>query len=586
MNHNGYSLTNRIKKLIRPYAPRVLAAVFFSLLVSGLNGTIAWLVKPAMDYIFVEKRYEYIAFLPLGLLLLYIFRGGASFIQSYLMRTAGFRLVRDLRNSFFSRMVYLPVTAVSRQTSGDMVSRLMNDIGMLSAILSDSFRSFLVQIPSIIVLIGVALYRKWDLAVLSFLLLPFITYGTRVLSKYVRKRRKKVQRYLAKLTHRMSETATGIKVIKIFGMEDHKIQQFLRENQNAYRQFSRVVKLKEGTKFLIDLCSGLSVAIILGYGATLVVKGEMTSGDFFSVLTAIVMAFTPLKKLGGAYSTFQESVGVLERVDRFLELEPEKGGSIKTPPLERELLFQNCSFSYDGRNEILRQIDLSIPKGSVVALVGPSGAGKSTLVDLIPRFISPTSGRILWDDIDLQDLELKSLRRQIAVVSQDIVLFSDTIRENILAGRPDCTDDEIIRAARLAHAHEFIMELPDGYDTVLDERGLNLSGGQRQRIAFARAILKDAPVFILDEATSSLDTVSEQAVQRALKNVVKERTTIIVAHRLSTIQNADKIVVMDRGRILASGTHEELMKDSSLYQDLYNTTAASPDSGTRIDARY
>ena len=290
------------------------------------------------------------------------------------------------------------------------------------------------------------------------------------------------------------------------------------------------------------------------------------------------MAFTPLKKLGGAYSTFQESVGVLERVDRFLELEPERGGSIKALPLKGEILFQDCSFSYDGRNEILKDIDLSIPRGSVVALVGPSGAGKSTLVDLIPRFISPTSGRILWDKTDLQALELKSLREQIAVVSQDIVLFSDTIRENISAGRPEATDEEIMRAARLAHAHEFIMELPEGYDTVLDERGLNLSGGQRQRIAFARAILKDAPVLILDEATSSLDTVSEQAVQRALKNVVRERTTIIVAHRLSTIQSADRIVVMDQGRIRASGTHEELMKESSLYQELYNTTASSADN--------
>ena len=565
------SILGRIGRLIRPYAKRVVAAVVFSLLVSGLNGAIAWLVKPAMDLIFVEKRFGYIVYLPVGLVLLYLLRGGASFLQSYLMRTAGFQLVRDLRNRFYESMVNLPVSVITRQTSGDMVSRLMNDIGILSAILSDSFRTFLVQVPSILVLIGVALYRRWDLAILSLILFPFIGYGTRVLSKYVKRRRKKVQRFLALITHRMNETVSGIKVIKVFGMEMAKVEQFKKENQNAYRQYARVVRLKEGTKYLIDVCSGISVAIILGYGATLVVKGAMTSGDFFSVLTAIVMAFTPLKKLGRAYSTLQESVGVLERVDSFLELEPEKSKGKKVAGLSSSIDFKDVSFSYEKKEPVLNDVTLTIPKGRVTAIVGPSGAGKSTLVDLIPRFISPTKGRVEWDGRDLETLDLKSLRAQIAVVSQDVVLFSDTIRENIAAGRRDATDEEIIKAARLAHAHEFISKLPQGYDTILDERGLNLSGGQRQRIAFARALLKDAPVLILDEATSALDSVSEQAVQEALKNVMKNRTTIVVAHRLTTIKDADTIVVMDNGRILETGSHEELLGASRLYQELYSS---------------
>ena len=565
------TVINRLKRLIRPYTKRVIAAVFFSLVVSGLNGAIAWLVKPAMDYIFVEKRYGYIIYLPIGLLGLYLLRGGASFLQSYLMRTAGFQLVRDLRNTFYERIVNLPVSVIARQTSGEMVSRLMNDIGILSAILSDSFRTFLVQVPSILVLTAVALYRRWDLAILSFVLFPFIGYGTRLLSKFVKKRRKKVQRFLALLTHRMNETVSGIKVIKVFGMERAKVEQFKKENQNAYRQFSRVVRLKEGTKFLIDVCSGISVAIILGYGATLVVKGAMTSGDFFSVLTAIVMAFTPLKKLGRAYSTMQESVGVLERVDCFLELEPEKGGGKRVMGLRRSIEFKGVGFSYNGDEMVLRDIDLVIPKGKVTAIVGPSGAGKSTLVDLIPRFISPTRGVVEWDGIDLESLELTSLRRQIAVVSQDVVLFSDTIRQNIAAGRPEATEDEIIEAARLAYAHDFIIKLPQGYDTALDERGLNLSGGQRQRIAFARALLKNAPVLILDEATSALDSVSEQAVQEAMKNVMKNRTTVVVAHRITTIKNADNIVVMEGGKVLQTGTHRELLENSALYKELYSS---------------
>ncbi len=420
-------------------------------------------------------------------------------------------------------------------------------------------------------LIGVALYRRWDLAILSLILFPFIGYGTRVLSKYVKRRRKKVQRFLALITHRMNETVSGIKVIKVFGMERAKVEQFKKENQNAYRQYARVVRLKEGTKYLIDVCSGISVAIILAYGATLVVKGAMTSGDFFSVLTAIVMAFTPLKKLGRAYSTLQESVGVLERVDSFLELEPEKSKGKRVTGLLTSIDFKDVSFSYEKKEPVLNDVTLTIPKGRVTAIVGPSGAGKSTLVDLIPRFISPTKGRVEWDGRDLETLDLKSLRAQIAVVSQDVVLFSDTIRENIAAGRRDATDEEIIKAARLAHAHEFISRLPQGYDTILDERGLNLSGGQRQRIAFARALLKDAPVLILDEATSALDSVSEQAVQEALKNVMKNRTTIVVAHRLTTIKDADTIVVMDNGRILETGSHEELLGASRLYQELYSS---------------
>jgi len=565
------SFLGRIGGLIRPYAKRVVAAVVFSLLVSGLNGAIAWLVKPAMDLIFVEKRFGYIIYLPIGLVLLYLLRGGASFLQSYLMRTAGFQLVRDLRNRFYENMVNLPVSVITRQTSGDMVSRLMNDIGILSAILSDSFRTFLVQVPSILVLIGVALYRRWDLAILSLVLFPFIGYGTRVLSKYVKRRRKKVQRFLALITHRMNETVSGIKVIKVFGMERAKVEQFSKENQNAYRQYARVVRLKEGTKYLIDVCSGISVAVILGYGATLVVKGAMTSGDFFSVLTAIVMAFTPLKKLGRAYSTLQESVGVLERVDSFLELEPEKSQGKRVKGLFSSIDFRNVSFAYEKKEPVLNDVTLTIPKGKVMAIVGPSGAGKSTLVDLIPRFISPTKGRVEWDGCDLETLDLKSLRAQIAVVSQDVVLFSDTIRENIAAGRQDATDEEIVQAAKLAHAHEFISRLPQGYDTILDERGLNLSGGQRQRIAFARALLKDAPVLILDEATSALDSVSEQAVQEALKNVMKNRTTIVVAHRLTTIKDADTIVVMNNGRILETGSHEELLGASKLYQELYSS---------------
>ncbi len=576
MSSVGSSLSlpvlDRAYRLIRPYIPRVILATLFSLAVSGLNGAIAWLVKPAMDRIFIEKRYEYIYILPIGIIALYVFRGACSFIQSYLMRTAGMKLVRDMRNRFFAHLVHLPMSVISRSTSGDMLSRLMNDVGALSDLLSQSFRTFLIQFPSVIVLLGVALYRRWDLALLSFTLLPFIAVGTKALSRLVRRRRKRVQRYLAILTHRVSEALQGLKVIKIFGMEAIKEKQFNRENMTAYRQMSRVIRLREGTKFFIECLSGLAVAVILGYGGNLVAKGAMTSGDFFSILTAIVMAFTPLKKLGRAYGQFQETMGVMERVDLFLNQDIEYQSGRMISGLEEGIVYEDVSFVYPGcETPVLSDIKLSVPARKILAIVGPSGVGKSTLVDLLPRFYNPTSGRILWDGIDLKELSLSSLRGHMAIVTQDVILFTDTVYENILAGRPDAKRDEVIRAARAAQAHGFIKGLPKGYDTVLDERGLNLSGGQRQRIALARAILRNPPLLILDEATSALDSVSEKAVQKALEHVMHGRTTIVIAHRLSTIINADQVAVMDQGRIVAIGTHQELMERNDLYRELYQS---------------
>lgn len=571
------TLWQRLVGLVRPYVPRVILATLFSLIVSGINGAIAWLVKPAMDKIFVAGNYKYIYLLPFGIIILYILRGACSFVQSYLMQTAGMKLVRDLRNRFFSHLMRLPVSIISRSTSGDILSRLMNDVGALSSILSQSLRAFLLQGPTVIVLMGVALYRRWDLALLSFILLPFIALGTRFLSRLVRMRRKRVQEYLAILTHRVSEALQGLRVVKIFGMEKVKDGQFVKENQTTYRQMAKVVRLREGTKFLIEVLSGLAVAAILGYGGSLVANGEITPGDFFSILAAIVMAFTPLKKLGGAYAQLQETLGVLERVDHFLDQQQEESQGQALEGLSREIRYEKASFSYPETDaQVLQEIDITIPAGKIFAIVGPSGAGKSTLVDLIPRFYNPTFGTILWDGTDLRKISLADLRHQMAIVTQDVVLFSDTIFENIAAGRPGkATIKEVEKAAKVAQAHDFIAALPQGYDTVLEERGLNLSGGQRQRIALARAVLRNPPLLILDEATSALDSVSEKAIQKALDEVMKGRTTIVIAHRLSTIINADQVIVIDHGRIMDRGTHEELIASSVLYQELYQTWASS-----------
>ncbi len=566
------TMAKRLWQLIRPYVPRIVVATVFSLIVSAINGTIAWLVKPAMDKIFVEKHYQYIYLLPIGIIILYTTRGVANFLQSYLMNTAGMKMARDLRNRFFDQIVHLPMSIFSHTSSGEMLSRMMNDVQVLQTILSKSFSTIILQIPSILILLGVALYRRWDLALLSFILLPFIALGTKILGKMIRNRRKITQQCYAIITHRVTEALQGLKVLKIFGMESQKLSQFIHENHSAYRQLAKVVKLKESARLIIECLSGLAVAIILGYGGMLVAHGKMTSGGFFSVLTAIVMAFTPLKKLGRAYSMLQEGIGVLERVDNFLDIDKEQTEGEPVSGLKKGIYYDHVTFTYPGTTApALEDIEISIPAGKVFAIVGPSGAGKSSLVDLLPKFYHPQKGTIYWDDKDINKLNLYQLRQQMALVTQDVILFSDTIYENIIAGRKNVTKEQAIEAAKMAQAHDFIMSLPDGYDTVLDERGLNLSGGERQRIALARAILGNPPLLILDEATSALDSKSEKAVQDAMEAVMKGRTTIVIAHRLSTILHADTIAVIDNGRIIAQGNHSELIQTSPLYQEMYQT---------------
>jgi subfamily B ATP-binding cassette protein MsbA len=375
---------------------------------------------------------------------------------------------------------------------------------------------------------------------------------------------------MAVLTHRISEAATGAKVIKIFVNEEGLINRFVRESQSNYRREVTIVRFRELAKLIVDVANGFGVGLVIWYGGNLVVKGIITSGDLFSALGAVVMVFSPVKNLGNSYTMYQEIRAAVERLSWLENLKLEKSGNSPLESFQRDIRFVDVSYSYQpGGDLVLKNIDLTIRKGEVVAIVGGSGAGKTTLIDLLPRFYDPVQGKVMIDGQDLREVRLADLRHLIGLVSQDVILFNETIRENIAFGSGEVSDDEIVNAARLAFADDFIKELPEGYETLLGERGLNLSGGQRQRIAIARAILKNPPILILDEATSALDTVSEGLVQKALERLMKERTTIVVAHRLSTIRNADRILVMDRGQIVSQGSHEELLQKSTEYQKLY-----------------
>ncbi|MCK5196007.1 MAG: ABC transporter ATP-binding protein [Desulfobulbaceae bacterium] len=568
----GQFYDKKILDLMRPYAGRVLVAILFSLFSSGASGGIVWLVKPVIDSIFVDQNYGLLAWLPVAIIFLYFLRGSCQMIYSYLMRSAGIKLVRDIRIRLYNHLIHLPVSALGTESSAKIISRILNDVAGLSLLVSNILLTIFKEIPTIIVLLGVALYRSWSVTMLAFIVLPIIIYCAHRIGRYVKAKRTQALKTIAIITNRISEAVTGAKVIKIFGNEAAITKKFISESKNYYRQETKIIRFRELAKLVVDISTGIGVGLVVWYGGSLVVKEVITSGDLFSALGAVVMVFGPVKKLGSSYSTFQETRAAVERLRWLEQLEEEKSGDNVLQGFNKEISFVNVSHRYiqDG-DLVLKNINLTIKKGDVVAIVGASGAGKTTLIDLIPRFYDPIEGKVLLDGKDIRSVSLSELRKLIGLVSQDVMLFNDTIRKNIALASPDASDIEIKRAARFAYAHEFISELPDGYDTLLGERGLNLSGGQRQRIAIARAILKNPPILILDEATSALDAVSEGLVQKALEKLMQERTTIVVAHRLSTIQKADNILVMEHGQILSQGNHDELLQYSNDYQKLYKS---------------
>jgi subfamily B ATP-binding cassette protein MsbA len=566
----------KVIKMTRPYWPRIAAGIVLGLMVSGITAAIAWLVKPALDEVLVGKNYEYLKYVPIGIVALFILKGVLNFCQTYLMKSAAMKMIRELRNRLFDHILYLPASYFNKESSGVIISRIINDVEVLDGLISHVIKNFVMELPTVIFLLGIAFYRSWKVTMMTLVLVPLIGLSTRKFGKSVKKKRKEAQKRISLVTHRIGEAIIGIRIIKVFNRESTVGDKYHNENQRYYREMMRVVRLKEFTMLVIEIITGLGIAFALWFGFLLIAKGELSPGALASILVAIYMIFSPIKKIGEAYTTYQETKASMERVDTILDTSHEASGNMKLDSFNNALKFDNVSFAYPGNaSPVLKDINMEIIRGEVIAIVGQSGAGKSTLVDLIPRFHSPTKGTITIDGKNLNDIELHSLRELIGIVSQDIILFNDTIRENIGFGRRDAGEQEIIAAAQMAYADEFIRELPEQYDTVIGERGLRLSGGQRQRIAIARAILKNPPILVLDEATSSLDSVSEGLVQKALEKLMRGRTTVVIAHRLSTIKNADRIVIIEKGTIVDIGAHAHLISRNDTYKKLYHAFSLS-----------
>jgi subfamily B ATP-binding cassette protein MsbA len=565
----------RIVAYLKPYRLRLLLAFLCSAGVAAFQGFTAWLVGPVLQEIFIDRNPNMLVMLPLVLLGVTTLKAIFSYGQSYLMGYVGQWLIADVRQQLFIHIVRLPIRFHDANSSGRLMARVVSDVNEMANAIPSVLKDMFQQGLSFLVLISVAFYRNWELASVLLVLLPLSSYVLIRVGKRIRKLSTRGQESIGSMASVLKEAFTGIKIVKAYGQEVKESERFSLMNR-AYRRVQ--VKSSQASAIsspMLEVIGACGVAFIIWYGGGLVIDGEMKSGEFFSFLAALFMAYAPIRKMSGANAGIQRALAGGKRVFSVLDLDSELSkdeGKHTLPLITRQLEFSNVSFSYEGANEpSLDRVNLTVRVGEVVALVGASGSGKTTLVSLVPRFYRPTDGHVSIDGMDIRLVDRSSLRRQIGIVSQETVLFDDLIRNNIAYGRPDATEEQIIEAARAAYAWEFIERLPQGLDTFVGENGLKLSGGQRQRLAIARAILRDPPILILDEATSALDSESEKLVQQALANLMKGRTTLVIAHRLSTVQHADRLVVMQRGHIEEMGTHAELLQKGGLYTRLYQT---------------
>lgn len=556
---------------------------FLALLAVALDaagqGLFFYLLRPLIDDTIASPTPDFNYLLPALVFLSLILRVVGNFGGEFGMQWVGRKLIADLRNALFDRYLQLPAAYFDRESSGQMISRVTYNTEQVAEAATKALIGVSRDIMTVVALFGVMLIQSWRLTVSLLLLLPIIGVMAYIISRHFRRISTNIQDSMGDVTHITEEAVNGQQVVKVFGGQAHERNKFQGINESNRRLHLRLVGTQLLSSSLVQLAAGVALVVLLVVAASELMGDTVTAGIFMSVLAALAATIPPLKRLTKMHVTIERGVAAAESIFRVVDTPGEDDTGTHEPDrLRGDIRFEQVSFSYpDASDSALVDLDLHIPAGKVTALVGRSGSGKSTIVKLLPRFYQPVSGRILVDGIDIRDFRLAALRDQIALVSQDVVLFNDTIARNIAYGAlADASNEQIEKAAKTAHAMEFIERLPLGLDTPIGEDGSLLSGGQRQRIAIARAVLKDAPILILDEATSALDAESEQAVQEALEVLMENRTTLVIAHRLTTVQMADQVVVLDHGRVVESGSHAELLeRDDGLYRYLHKLQLAS-----------
>ena len=561
----------RLIKLAKPHLPKFILAMLCMLVVGGLTSVLAFLVKPVLDDIFMKKNAAMLKWIPIAVVAIYMLKGLCSYVQTILMNFIGQRVVADIRNRLYQVIQTQSMSFFTKNQTGILMSRITNDVNSMQGAVSEAVTSLLKDSFTLICLMFVIFYRDWQLALVAMVIFPVTIYPIATFGRKIRKLATRTQVTMGSLTTLLQETISGARIVKAFGREDYESSRFSRENENLLKLTLKSVTISAVSSPFMEFLGGVGIAAIIFYGGYQVIQGVSTPGTFFSFLAALILLYEPIKRLTNVNNTIQQGIAGAQRVFSIIDAVPEirnKPEAIPLPAISKAIDIRNVTFRYED-TPVLKQINLTVRAGEAVAFVGMSGGGKTTLVNLIPRFYDVSEGQILIDGRDIRDVTMESLRAQIGIVTQQTILFNDSVRNNIIYGDIEKTETDVIRAAKAANAHHFIMNLPDGYDTVIGEQGTKLSGGERQRISIARALLKDAPILVLDEATSSLDTEAEIEVQEALENLMKGRTTLVIAHRLSTIRNADRIVVLVNGEIVEEGTHEALLDKKGEYFRLY-----------------